>query len=84
MMQMNGGHWNAVRTSLNPHYVFGLPIFLTLLFELDKPILYKLLECLYRIGTFFSPLMPAMGVVKLFILFYVEKVCCQTIMFQWY
>lgn len=31
-------------------------------------------ECLIWIGTFFSPLMPAMGVVKLFILFYVEKV----------
>lgn len=28
-----------------------------------------------RIGTFFSPLMPAMGVVKLFLVFYIEKVC---------
>ncbi|KAK2571995.1 Transmembrane channel-like protein 7 [Acropora cervicornis] len=31
-------------------------------------------EIAIRIGTFFSPLMPAMGVIKLFILFYVEKV----------
>jgi len=28
-----------------------------------------------RIGTFFSPVMPAMGIVKLFIIFYVELVC---------
>ena len=28
-----------------------------------------------RIGTFFSPVMPTMGVVKLFIIFYVELVC---------
>ena len=30
---------------------------------------------IFRIGTFFSPIMPAMGVIKLFLVFYVEKVC---------
>ncbi|KXJ26662.1 transmembrane channel-like protein 7 [Exaiptasia diaphana] len=31
-------------------------------------------QCLIWIGTFFSPLIPAMGVVKLFLTFYLKKV----------
>lgn len=31
-------------------------------------------QCLVLIGTFFSPLLPAMGVIKLAILFYVKKI----------
>ncbi|XP_015762502.1 PREDICTED: transmembrane channel-like protein 7 [Acropora digitifera] len=38
------------------------------------PLVLQYLFYSHRIGTFFSPLMPAMGVIKLFILFYVEKV----------
>lgn len=49
---------------------FGLPEF-----DIPKHVLTLVYgECLIWIGTFFSPLMPAMGVIKLFILFYVEKV----------
>lgn len=44
-------------------------------FDIPKHVLTLVYgECLIWIGTFFSPLMPAMAVVKLFIVFYVEKV----------
>ncbi|XP_020601816.1 transmembrane channel-like protein 7 [Orbicella faveolata] len=46
----------------------GLPVF-----DIPKQVLRLVYgECLIWIGTFFSPVMPAMGVVKLFIIFYVE------------
>ncbi|KAL9956729.1 hypothetical protein ACROYT_G038252 [Oculina patagonica] len=49
---------------------FGLPEF-----DIPKQVLQLVYgECLIWIGTFFSPLMPAMGVVKLFLVFYIEKV----------
>lgn len=49
---------------------FGLPEF-----DIPKQVLQLVYgECLIWIGTFFSPLLPAMGVVKLFLVFYIEKV----------
>ncbi|KAJ7371092.1 Transmembrane channel-like [Desmophyllum pertusum] len=49
---------------------FGLPEF-----DIPKQVLQLVYgECLIWIGTFFSPLMPAMGVIKLFFVFYIEKV----------
>lgn len=49
---------------------FGLPEF-----DIPKHVLTLVYgECLIWIGTFFSPIMPAMGVIKLFLVFYVEKV----------
>lgn len=49
---------------------FGLPEF-----DIPKQVLQLVYgECLIWIGTFYSPLMPAMGVIKLFFVFYIEKV----------
>ena len=44
---------------------------------------YHLFSPEFRIGTFYSPMLPLIQVIKLFILFYVKRVCvitayCQT------